>query len=236
MKSTTSDALKRLSTLKATISETSTLLHEALTEVRDSIAAGRKELQELQGLPVPPEELADRMRSVLEERRAYLIKEYGSSLVWSIGKPDEKPRWPHLSVDGDRHMVELMLLSVALDEIVASVVGALDYTAGLPLAARGARIEALEAELGELEREKEQLVDEMVARGIEIKHRPAVVERRASESQAAELRKRADEDRQRREELIEKYGDPMALQKGFTARNSSLPAPKPGSALVVRGA
>jgi hypothetical protein len=232
MKTRTSDALKKLSTQK----EISTLLHGALTEVRDDIAGERTERQELYGLPVPPEDLADRMRSVLDERRAYLLKDIGPAIVWSMGRPGEKPQWPHLALNGDQKMLELMLLSVALDDIVASVVGAIEYRPGRPMAERAARIEELDASLADLEREEEQLVEQMRASGIQIDHRPDVIERRKEESRAEEYRKHAEQDRLRREELIEKYGDPMALQKAFTARNKNLPPVKVGSGLSVRGA
>jgi hypothetical protein len=71
-----------------------------------------------------------------------------------------------------------------------------EYEAGTPRKDRPALLERLARELAELEAAEEAFVDQMCSSGITVAHRPEVVQRRASEARAAELKAQKEKDQQ----------------------------------------
>ncbi len=165
---------------------------DEILQLRNAMVAKRREIETLRGMPVPPAEVEARVRvKVGEEGARYLdgfrsaVKASGAvegqgrgicgaaATVRSVRLPDGLGGWPALcAADPEAAVARVMTL-----------VGLLNLDHGPAAADRPSLIDGLMRELAELEATEEAAVDEAISLGLKLEHRPAVVQRRATEAE-----------------------------------------------------
>lgn len=201
----------KTSTLIQTISKklasaTNTVTNE-IADLRRRIDDTRNELQRARSAPVPREEINERIELAVEQSAEEWLKRSQNvvegpgrlgdahlrgriRLPWSTFQPLE---WGALCAGAPDHA----------SAILTGLVDATEYEPGAGAAERPALIERLEAELAELEQAEELLVDEAAEAGVQIAHRPEVVERRQRERLDREAEEHRVRDRRLRQEAVD---------------------------------
>jgi hypothetical protein len=176
-----------------------------LVRLRALMAERRAELERMRRAPLPIEEiLADRIPRVVAEHARLWVDRHEHALLYddyALGSPSahgsRRLPWRH---DDPIPWGVLCLASPQLaQDLLANAVRALSYPPGPPSADRPDLIAKLKAELDGLERVEEQVVDSLIAAGVQVAHREEVRARREAEAAERARQEQAVADRARRE-------------------------------------
>ena len=181
-----------------------------ITEVRTRISELQRHVQEASNFSLPRADVIARIREVVARDGDHWIREYGNSLIVgevalaSATVPDAgQVRLPGYGKDlmtwgamcaGDPARAEAQL-----EALVARV----QYAEGPSQADRPAILDRLTRELQELEADEEGAIDAMNAAGVQIAHRPEVVERREQAARVKEIEERRSVDSRQRQAAID---------------------------------
>jgi hypothetical protein len=170
-----------------------------VASLRAQIRAKRTERAAAHGAPCPPDEVIARFEAWVDELATWWRRERGADAVKHCFGAPEAPKSPWNPNDQVRWADLCGFAGPALKASFAELVHATEYTPGPTTAARPGVVERLDRELAELEATEEALIDQAVAAGVQIAHRPEVLERREAErlkrerAEAAELVRLASE-------------------------------------------
>lgn len=132
----------------------------------------------------------------VDDTAAAQAQQHGQSLVlYAFGAPDghSSAGAPWTANTPVTWGVLALFYPDQAKETFAKLARSYTYTAGPPQAERAGVIAKLEAELAELERAEEALVDDAAAVGVKLEHRPEVTQRRERERSQRERAERAAE-------------------------------------------
>jgi hypothetical protein len=188
---------------------------EEIQSLRAKIAEKQEALLTARDAPVPLAEIEERIRLDVAATAACWLDERGRSVLAAFSGPETwNPRAPaplrwSFSPVGPAYLQALpwgALCAAQPDaavEILTAIVHQVDYEPGAPSADRPALIARLTAELAELERAELEIVDEAVAGGLAIDHRPEVIERRRNAERQREVEAQAIANRKSREAALD---------------------------------
>lgn len=172
---------------------------DEILQLRNAMVAKKREIEMLRALPVPPAEVEARVRVKVHEEGELFLRRFRSNVTAasapsskepakplqgrgicvasatarSVRLPDGMGSWPALcAADPEAAVAHVMAL-----------VRLLKLEHGPAAADRPALIDAMIRELAELEATEEAAVDEAIGLGLKLEHRPAVVQRRATEAE-----------------------------------------------------
>lgn len=183
-------------------------VQDEIAALRDKIKQTRAQLLEAQNLPLPIDEIIARIPAVVAEHAAWWLDRNGSALVWGNARALGVPKLTG-SITLPWSMTEAVSWAMLCashpkfaGEVLSNLVRRVEYTPGPASSERPAIVERLTAELAELEAAEEAVIDEAVANGVVIQHRPEVVERRTAEAERKKREAEAVAARQAREAAL----------------------------------
>jgi hypothetical protein len=180
-----------------------------IAEVRGRISDLQRQVREATEYALPRTDVSLRIREKVKEDGDYWISQYGNSLI--IG--EQALASPTVAVGGvllPGYGAQMMSWGATcagdparaealLEAIVARVV----YQQGPSIADRPAIHATLTRELQALEAEEEAAIDEMNTAGVQIAHRPEVIERRQLAANVRERDEQQVADRRQRQAAID---------------------------------
>ncbi len=196
-----------LRSIKAKLTKATATVTDEISALRRQIRDRREDLKRAGTAPIPLAEAEARARGLVSELGAAWLAAHG-------------PRLLRVSLDRARALAQRgkgrTILPFDLDgavpfgavcaadpagaeRLLVGLLRATSYEAGSPSAERPAAIAQLEAELAELERVEEGLVDDAAAAGLAIGHRPEVLARRQREARRHELARQGTPDVEQRQ-------------------------------------
>jgi len=219
--------LERLTGFARQVEEATRTITGDIAQLREAITSKRTAVDRARRALLPPDEIAARIAELVAAYRAEWLKNNGRGLLTQLGKWDERGRLPW----GFRTPLTFQELCVIAPDLVterlANVARTTEYQPGAPASERPKLIEQHEAELAELERREEEIVDAATAAGVQIAHRVEVTERRVHEARQRERADAAVAERQAREAAINQRHEAQAggvrspyLESGRAARSA----------------
>lgn len=173
--------IKRLADLGRDLAAALRSASADVATLREQIRTRRRERDAATTAPCPPDEVVARFEAWVDQTGAWWRSETGAGLVMhafgaaagpkSPWGPDATVQWGALCG----------LFAPMLKQEFGELVRATAYVAGPASAARAGLVERLERELAEVESTEERLIDEAATAGVQIAHRPEVVQRREAE-------------------------------------------------------
>lgn len=190
---------KMKSLAKKLTSATSTIVDE-IGKARREIAEKRRELQHATDAPVPISEIVERIQAHVREVGAVWLAEYGSSLISGdrgAGSPPwsytGSPPWGAICASDPDYAVSFLRW----------IAERVPYEPGPASAERPEIIRRLELELAEIELLEENLIDDAAGAGVNVAHRPEVIQRRDAEARQRHHEERAAEARLERQKFLD---------------------------------
>lgn len=214
--------LDRLKALGRQVQEAAQGITSSIIEIRGAITAKRSELEHARSGSLPVTEVIARFDAWVNETGAHQAREQGPSLVChKFGAPPghSSAGSPWIPAAPLTWGVACLFLGPQLKSKFAELARTVEYMAGPPAADRAAVVAKLEGELAELEGQEEQLIDEALAAGVTIAHRPEVVERRERERRRRESSERTDADRVARESAVDARHEPRVARSQYLERH-----------------
>jgi hypothetical protein len=160
--------------------------------MRRQMDAKRQAIKRLREAPVPLQELHARIDAAVRATGAMCLERLGPSLarMSAYGLQGDAPLPGTYGSDLATFPAWCAAEPEEASRFVKQLYTKLSYEAGPASADRPAMLAQLESELAELEAAEEKLIDEAVAAGVTIPHRPEVILRRANEARERELNER----------------------------------------------
>jgi len=184
-------ALDALTTMTTTIATATKDLTESIATIRAEIVAKQQALDRAINLPRPKAEQVARAETLVAiEAAAYLDSAeaciHGDRGLGYPGEGEPRLSWSRFDpVPWGAMCLAEPARAVAL---LTGIIMRVDVETGLPTNERPAIVARLRQELTDLQRSEETAVDAANAAGLGLAHRPDVVERRAKEARAEQLR------------------------------------------------
>jgi hypothetical protein len=199
--------------------ETAASVANLVASITDSIATRRQKISKTlerisfeQSAPVPTAETVARVPDVIDVKGRYWLENHGRSVFTGSYPYESSGLGSPAYSDASRAQLPDMkdwfsVLCVGHPELARQILEGLvtaamqDVQAGAPSDKRAALLKRLHAELAELERLDEEEVDASAAAGVQITHRPEVLQRRETErlrQERVEVAAAAQRERQRR--------------------------------------
>jgi hypothetical protein len=176
-------------------------LHEADRQLREQIDREERDKQRLIAQPAPREEVFRTLELQVDAHGAgyrhpyarQLVTDASGAVLVGMDGTVEGVRSPSLGELPARPLSFAALCALcpeAVKQGLRAMVASVNYEAGPPMAERAALIEKINARIGDVAREHEELVDEARTVGIHLEHLPIVKGQRARAAALAERQAR----------------------------------------------
>lgn len=182
---------------------------QQIVNLRARIRESAQRLREAEDCPLPLDELVeDRIPTLVAQAGRGWLQQHGGILLHgqrSIGSP--KPGGAQLPWVGSEPMPFGAVCAAdpeLASAMLAALVGQVEYQAGPRSTDRPALIANLRAQLAELEAAEETAVDDASASGLQIEHRPEVMQRREQVARQRQLEEAALRDRRERQAALDR--------------------------------
>jgi hypothetical protein len=208
--------------LSATLSDAKAATKAAVEElelIRTTLAAKEKEWKRAVSAPPPLEDLNELAHRAVLRQGADFVGAYGSTILRAIaseaggdrahgGVPIalivERDPWGFMCAGDPEGATKALAFILKLVP---------HYEQGPSLRERDKVVQDLLGEITKLEQADEELADELIAAGITVQHRPAVVARRAEAAARVDAKRRSVENRAERQAAL----DRAAAESGVPA-------------------
>lgn len=185
--------------LSAELAQASERMSSGVTELRARISSGRDAVTEMEGAPCARSEQLTRATEMVRRAGDAWYRRWAYEAKLRVSSSKYAPDWP-----GD---FSFGALCFAVPDIAQSIaIGLVDRLAlsgGVTSDERARALKELRGRLVELETAEERAVDEAIAAGIPLRHRPEVVDRREIEAIERERDERLNADREARHQAID---------------------------------
>lgn len=197
-------AIEILQSLRTKLSEAIGSVTSTITDQRRRIDEHRKRIGALESSAVSREELEQRVGATVRGHGEYWMQEYGISLLHSERSPVRATVPNNFQFMPDENRLMSFGAFCASDPqgaagLVLALYERAGYQPGPTASARAAELARLRKDLAELESTEERAIDDAIAAGVTIAHRPDVIARRQNEERQRQLdqeRSRAQQQRQ----------------------------------------
>lgn len=187
-----------IATFRTKLAEATTNARLEIDAIRATITGLQRRLEIVTNGPLPAADVRVKIRACVDASAQYFVREHQAHGILfgseGLARPDIQAQRFSSRVGGTAMSWDALCVAdrkravAHLEALIAGV----DYEAGPPLAERPALLAQLTRELQELEAAEEQAVDEAVAAGVSIEHRPEVRERREQEARTRAEQERID--------------------------------------------